>query len=153
MRTNTIDRPRMTEARINKYFELARQACKFSDMHKAHLGSVLIYKNKVISVGWNIGNKTSPVQKRFNKFRDYDPDDSSVINSIHSEMLCLHRARFLDIDWSKASLFTYREKKNGEKGLARSCPACYNYAKSLGLGSLYYSTEDGWGYEKIIYNT
>lgn len=153
MRTNTIDRPRMTEARINKYFELAKQACKFSDMKKAHLGSVLIYKNKVISVGWNVGTKTSPIQKEYNKYRDFDPDDSGTINSLHAEMLCLHRARNIDIDWSKASLFTYREKKNGDRGLARSCPACYNYAKLLGLGNLYYTTEmdKGWDYERIEY--
>lgn len=145
----TIDRPRMTEARINKYFELAKQACKFSDMKKANLGSVLIYKNKIISIGWNVGDKTSPIQKELNKYRGFDPDESGVVNSIHSEMLCLHRARNLDIDWSKASLFTYREKKNGDRGLARSCPACYNYAKQLGLGNLYYTTENGWDYEKI----
>lgn len=142
---------RMSEARINKYFELAKQACKFSDMKRANLGSVLIYKNKVISVGWNIGDKTSPIQKEYNKYRDFDPDDSDVINSIHSEILCLHRAKFLDIDWGRASLFTYRKKKSGGRGLARSCPACYNYAKSLGLGNLYYTTETkrGWGYERI----
>ena len=153
MRTNTIDRPRMAEARINKYFELARQACKFSDMKKARLGSVLVYKNKVVSVGWNIGDKTSPIQKEYNRYRNFNPNDSDVINSLHSEVLCLHRARFLDIDWSKSSLFTYREKKNGDKGLARSCPACYNYAKELGLGNLYYTTEmgKGWEYERIEY--
>ncbi len=150
---NTIDRPRMTEARIHKYFELARQACKFSDMKKANLGSILVYKNKVISVGWNIGTKTSPLQKEFNKFRNFNPDDSDVINSLHAEILCLHRANDLDIDWNKASLFTYRKKKNGDIGLARSCPACYNYAKTLGLGNLYYTTETGkgWGYERIEY--
>jgi len=139
----------MTEARINKYLKLAKEATKFSDMHKTHLGSVLVYKNKVISVGWNVESKTSPIQKEFNKYRNFDPDGSHTINSLHAEMLCLHRARFMDIDWGKASLFTYRVKKNGTKGLARSCPACYNYAKTLGLGDMYYTTDTSWGYERI----
>ena len=43
---NTIDRPRMTEARIHKYFDLAKQACKFSDMHKTKVGSVFVYKKQ-----------------------------------------------------------------------------------------------------------
>lgn len=153
MNTLTKDRlqPRMSETRIKKYLELAKGMCKFSDMHKAHLGSVLIYKNKVISVGWNVGSKTSPIQKEYNKYRKFNPEDSCVINSLHAEIFCLHKARNLDIDWSKASLFTYRQKKNGEQGLARSCPACHAYAMSLGLGNLYYSTEYGWGYERIEY--
>ena len=148
---STKYRPKMAQIRINKYFELAKEASKFSDMHKAHLGSVLVYKNKVISVGWNVESKTSPIQKEFNKYRNFDPDDSCIINSLHAEMLCLHRARFMDIDWSKTSLFTYRIKKNGDRGLAKSCPACYNYAKVLGLGHMYYTTDTGWDYEKLAY--
>ena len=142
----------MTETRIHKYLELAKEACKFSDMHKTHLGSVLVYKGKIISVGWNT-DRTSPIQKEFNKYRNFDPDESFAINSIHAEMMCLHKARDLDIEWNKASLFTYREKKNGDRGLARSCPACYNYAKLFGLGNLYYTTEmgKGWDYERIEY--
>lgn len=143
--------PPMTETRIEKYFALAKEACKFSDMHKAHLGSILVHKNKVISIGWNIGSKTSPIQKEYNKLRGFDPNLSEVVNSLHAEMLCLHRARNLDIEWGKASLFTYRIKKDGSQGLARSCPACMGYAKTLGLGNMYYTTEDGWAYEKIKY--
>lgn len=146
-----IYRPRMTETKIQKFLSLAKEASKFSDMKKTHLGSVLIYRNKVISVGWNVKSKTSPIQKEYNKLRGYDPNSSVAINSLHAEMMCLHKARNLDINWNRASLFTYRTKKDGSRGLAKSCPACMGYARYLGLGYIFYTTDTGWSYERIEY--
>ena len=48
---------------INKGFELAKNASEFSDYNKNNIriGSVIIYKNRVLGIGYNT-KKTSPIQ-------------------------------------------------------------------------------------------
>ena len=115
--------PRLTETRINHYLNLARNACYYSDFMKARLGAVLIYKGKVMSVGWN-STKTSPLQRQLNRYRGYD---------VHAEVACLAKVRDLDIDWGRASIFVYRVKKDGNAGLARPCKGCQALIKSMGI--------------------
>lgn len=140
--------PRLTETRINHYFNLARNACYYSDFMKARLGAVLIYKGKVMSVGWN-STKTSPLQRQLNRYRGYDVDASEAHNTLHAEVACLTKARDLDIDWGRASIFVYRIKKDESAGLARPCKGCQALIKSMGIKNVYYSTENGWAYERI----
>lgn len=140
--------PRLTETRINHYFNLARNACYYSDFMKARLGAVLIYKGKVMSVGWN-STKTSPLQRQLNRYRGYDVDASEAHNTLHAEVSCLTKVRDLDIDWGRASIFVYRIKKDGSAGLSYPCKGCMALIKSMGIKNIYFSTENGWGYEKI----
>lgn len=141
--------PRLTENRILHYLDLAKNACQYSDNHKAKLGSVIIYKNKVISVGWNVENKTNPLQKEYNYLRGYDPNASFAKNTIHAEISALVKIKNMNIDFKKAHLFVYRIKKNGKNGYARPCAACMGLAKSLGIQHIYFSTETNWSYERI----
>lgn len=141
--------PRLTETRINHYFNLARNACYYSDFMKARLGAVLIYKGKVMSVGWN-STKTSPLQKSLNKFRDYELDCGVAHHTLHAEVSCLAKVRDLDIDWGRASLFVCRIKKDGSRGLARPCVGCQALIKSMGIKNIYYTTNDnGWCFERM----
>ena len=140
--------PRLTETRINHYLNLARNACYYSDFMKARLGAVLIYKGKVMSVGWN-STKTSPLQRQLNRYRGYDVDAPESHNTLHAEVACLTKARDLDIDWGRASLFVYRIKYYGSRGLSRPCCGCQELIKSMGIKNIYYSTNNGWAYERI----
>lgn len=142
----------LSERRIKKYFDLAENASCLSDFHgtkKVKLGSVLIYKGKAVSVGWNT-DKTSPIQKQFNCLRELDTTNTNGVirHTLHSEMLCLVRAKDLDIDFSKTAIFTYRRKMDDTPGYARPCPACSEYIRQLGIKNIYYSTEDGFCYER-----
>lgn len=140
---------KLSKNRISHYFSLAENACCYSDNAITHVGAVLIYKNKVMSIGWNVQNKTHPIQREYNKLRGFNPDDSGVRNSLHAEMMCLLKAKDLDLDWNKCCLFVFRKKKTGIIGMARPCNACMGYIKSLGLKNIYYTTENGWAYECI----
>ena len=140
--------PRLSEARINHYFNLAHNACFYSDSPRTRLGAILVYKNKILSIGWN-QNKTSPLQKSLNRERGYDVEASNAYNTLHAEVNCLLKVKDLDIDWGKTSIFVYRIKKNGDSGLARPCKGCQALIKSLGIKNVYYSTDDGWGYERM----
>ena len=138
----------MTSNKAVHYLRLAKDACQYSDNKKARLGSVIVYKGKVISVGWNLGEKTHPLQKEFNKYRGYDPNDSTAFNTLHAEIHALLKINGLDIDWRKATVFVSRVKKDGSKGLAKPCKACETYMRELGIKNVYYTTDNGWGFER-----
>ena len=141
--------PRLTETRINHYFNLAKNASQYSDNKRARLGSVIIYKNKVVSVGWNVENKTNPLQEEYNRLRGYDVDVKFTKSSLHAEFSAMLRIKHMDIDFGKVHMFIYREKKDGTAGNARPCPACMGFAKTLGIKNIYYTTSEGRAYERI----
>ena len=124
---------------IKKFFKLAKTASKFSDYNKkkVHIGAVLVYKNKIISNGWN-SRKTNPIQYKYNKYREnlglgnrtYDAD--KILPCLHAEMKCLIDTKDLNIDWSKASIFVYRESCNKTR-MCKPCPSCAKALKDRGL--------------------
>lgn len=141
----------LSEYRIKKYFNLAKKASNMSDYmgnRRIRIGSVLVYKNKVVATGWNT-SKTSVLQAEYNELRGFDP--MCFRNVWHSEMLCLHRAEKLGIDFSRAALFVYREKCNGAAGMAKPCAACDAFIRKCGVKHIYYTTDKGWAYEYIKY--
>lgn len=141
--------PKLTENRIKHYFNLAHNACQYSDNKKAKLGSVIIYKNKILSVGWNLEDKTNPLQQEYNKLRDYDNNVENTKSSIHAEFAAMLKIKHMKIDFSKVHLFIYRERKDKSIGNARPCNACMGFAKDLGIKNIYYTTDAGWAYERI----
>lgn len=137
--------------RIRKYLSLAKNVSELSNFYKQHhLGCIITYKNKIISDGYN-SLKTNPVQKEYNKYRDYTLDTPNN-GSLHAEMMALIRCKDVDVDWNKVNVFIYREHANGNPALARSCPACLKALKDKGIKNIYYSTEhspNGYAYERI----
>lgn len=101
-----------------------------------------------MSIGYNLQDKTNPLQKRYNALRGFDPNASGIRNTIHAECHALLSAKFLDIDWKKAHVFIYRIKKDGSNGLARPCQACEAMLREKGIVHVYYSTDSGYCYEK-----
>ena len=144
------DLPRLSTSRIEHYLNLARNACYYSDYGKTRLGCIAVYKNKILSVGWN-SSKTSPLQRKYNKYRDYDIDVDLTKNTIHAEINCLNKIKDLEINWSKVNVFVFRIKKDDSRGMARPCKGCMAFIKSLGIKNIYYSTDliNGWAYERI----
>ena len=133
--------------KINRYLDMAKEASKNSDFTKHHLGAVAIYRGSLLATGCN-SCKTSPLQKKYNHEREYMVEASFAnTNSTHAECACLSKIRYLDIDFSKVKLYVYREHKNGVKALARPCPACQKMIKDIGIKEVWFTTENGYGYE------
>ena len=142
--------PRLTETRIAHYFQLAKNACQYSDNKRARLGSVIVYKNKILSIGWNVENKTNPLQQEYNKLRDYGGVDVRLTkSSLHAEFSAMLKIKNMDIDFGRVHMFVYRERKDNSIGYARPCEACMGFAKALGIKNIYYTTNNGWAYERI----
>lgn len=139
---------------INRFFKLAKNASKLSDYSKKkiHIGAILVYKNKIIANGWNT-QKTSPIQYKYNIYREnLNADRAFSANDhlpcVHAEMKCLIDSKDMDIDWSKVSLFVYRESCNKTR-MCRPCPSCEKALIDRGIKHIYYTSEKGYNYEKI----
>lgn len=133
--------------KINRYLDMAKEVSKYSDFTRQHLGAVAIYRGSLLATGYNTC-KTSPLQKKYNLERKYMVEASfKNTNSLHAEVACLSKIRYLDIDFSKVRLYVYREHKNGVKALARPCPACQKMIKDMGIKEVWFTTENGFGYE------
>lgn len=131
-----------------KFFSKARKAAEFSDFHKIHLGCVAVYQGSIIGIGYNV-NKTHPIQKYYNKYRSTGYKPSTLPPKLHAEISCLNSIRHLDINFSKVKLYIYRIRYDQDYGLSRPCPSCMAAIKDLGIRDIYYSTNDGFAYEKI----
>lgn len=132
-----------------KFFEKAKAASEMSDHSKYFLGSVVVYKNRIIGVGWNT-TKGSPLQQKYNEKYRFGKDDKDR-GCLHAEMLALLHARpyLKDLDMSKVSIYVYRGNKAGERRMSKPCRACCAYIKSLGIHNIFFTTEDGYCHEEI----
>lgn len=133
-----------------RFFEKAKAASEMSDHAKYFLGSVVVYKNKIIGVGWNT-TKGNPVQQKYNEKYRFGKDDKDM-GCLHAEMLAiLHSKPYLkDLDMSKVSIYVYRENRFGEIRMSRPCSACYSYIRELGIQNIYYTTKEGGYCHEVI---
>lgn len=131
---------------INKFFTLAKNASEFSDFDRVKIGSILVYKNKVISVGYNM-KKSHPYQKILNKYGKYNQD--KINNYLHSEINCLLNVKDLDVNWNKVYIFIYREDKNGSLAMCKPCSSCVNALKGIGIKKVFYTDKNGYNYIEL----
>lgn len=129
-----------------KHFSKARQIAGISDFKKIHIGCVAVYQGQIIGLGCN-ANKTHPMQKFYNRYRQ-QPDN--LLPKLHAEISCLNQIKHLNINFSKVKLYIYRIRKDQPYGMARPCPSCMAAIKDLGIKNVYYTTDAGYAYEKII---
>lgn len=131
-----------------RYFDKARQIADISDYNRIHIGCVAVYQGQVIGLGCNC-NKTHPAQKFYNKYRN--PSDS-MLPKLHAEISCLNQIKHLNINFTKVKLYIYRIRKNQPFGLSRPCPSCMAAIKDLGIRDIYYTTNDGFSFERLDKN-
>ena len=129
-----------------KYFSKARQIAGISDFKKIHIGCVAVYQGQIIGLGCN-ANKTHPMQKFYNRYRQ---QTDNLLPKLHAEISCLNQIKHLNINFTKVKLYIYRIRKDQPYGMARPCPSCMAAIKDLGIKNVYYTTDAGYAYEKII---
>ena len=133
-----------------RFFKEAKKESFLSDYDGQHLGAVAVYGDKIILAKAHNSNKTNTTQYFYNRYRiEQKSNIMSKPPRSHAEVNLLRKIRFLDIDFSRVSVYIYRELKNGELGMARCCPACMAALKSLGIKKICYTTDDGYAEERI----
>ena len=128
-----------------KYFLKARQVATISDYYKTHIGCVAVYQGQVVGLGCNT-NKTHPVQKFYNRYRE--PSDT-MLPKLHAEISCINQIKHLDINFSKVKLYIYRIRNDKPYGMSRPCPSCMAAIRDLGIRDIYYTTNEGYSYERL----
>ena len=128
-----------------RYFDKARQVATISDYNKTHIGCVAVLQGQVIGLGCNC-NKTHPTQKYYNRYRK--PSDS-MLPKLHAEISCINQIKNQNINFSKVRLYIYRIRKDQPFGLSRPCPSCMAAIRDLGIRDIYYTTNDGYSYERL----
>ena len=126
------------------YFKKASKIAEVSDFDKINIGCIAVYQGTIIGVGFNT-NKTHPIQKKYNRYRNGE----DFIPKLHAEINCLNSIRHLDINFTKVKLYIYRKRKTVKYGMCRPCPSCMAAIKDLGIKNIYYTTNDGYVYERI----
>ena len=134
-------------AKDYKFFSKAKQVAQVSDFAKIHVGCVAVYQGTIIGIGCNT-NKTHPIQKYYNKFREEQEVDI-LLPKLHAEINCLTSIRHMGINFSKVKLYIYRIRKDSRFGMCRPCPSCMAAIRDLGIKNIYYTTNDGYVHEKL----
>jgi tRNA(Arg) A34 adenosine deaminase TadA len=109
---------------------------------KIAIGSAIVKGNYVIAEGFN-KRKTHTFQHTQNKKTLY----TAPVPNLHAEIDALIHSRYNDL--TGCEIFVYREVTGGELGNCRPCKACMGALKDAGVKHLYYTTENGYYYERI----
>lgn len=145
-------------AKFNKsdmrYFDIAHRMADKSTYSQIHIGCIFVYKGHIIGSGYN-SNKTSPIQKRYNRYRAFKYDDKPVIHKNHAEISCMKSVpKSVDIatDWSKVKAYIYRVSpgKDSKFGLSRPCGGCLKMLKDKGIKHIYYTGDSSYVYEELF---
>ena len=138
-----------------RMFQQAKRVAKTSTYKTHSLGCVIVYKHHIISAASN-SNKTHPKQKEYNKkYRIFSRSNKPIMDTGHAEMLALYNIPYpigQKIDWSKVRVYVYRISKGHKHGfgISRPCDACLNALRDAGVRHLYYTTDTGYAYERIV---
>ena len=131
--------------REKSYFSATKAVSELSDHPRHKVGAVVVLKHRIVSSSCNSDTKTHPLQKQYNRYRF--TDDSP--HKCHAELLALLPLIKDNIDLSNASIFTYRQHRNGSLACARPCKSCIELIKDVGIRRIFYTTEDGYAREDL----
>ena len=133
----------------NRFFQIARDASLLSNFKIARVGAVVVQGKRILSSGHN-SMKTRPLQHRYNIYRHFQNYSDSIPRQ-HAEIDALSPLIGKEIDWSRVSIYIYRELKNGTPACSRPCEACMRLIKDLGIHDIYFIDEKGnYAHEKVI---
>ena len=133
-------------------FKIAKEVSKsanYNGCNDVKIGCVVTYKGSILAKGFNT-DKTHTKQNYYNKWRYKNTGNKYLPSKGHAELCALTKIQYLDIDFTKVHIYTYRELKNGQIALARPCPSCMAMIKDMGIKNIHYTTDCGFAAERIV---
>lgn len=133
-------------------FDAAKQASLDADYtggSRVRMGCVIAYKGSILAKGCN-SDKTHPMQEHYNKYRFKNNGPQYLPAKCHAELAAISKIKYLDIDFSEAHIYVYREFKDGKTAMARPCPACMRALRNIGIKKIHYTTNEGVAYERLL---
>jgi deoxycytidylate deaminase len=124
-------------------FRAARAVSEMSD-HRAKIGCVVVNKHRIISSGFNSRTKCHKVQAILDK----EIFGCDCPGKMHAETTALLPLIRDNVDLSRASIFVYRQHKDGTIACARPCARCERLIKQCGIKKIYFTVDNGFAEEK-----
>lgn len=124
-------------SKVERYLKYAEATSELSSYPRIKIGAVIVRKNSVLAVGVN-EEKSHPIQKRYNIYRDIDVE---IEHNIHAEMAALIKCRE---SLKGADIYIYRKDSNGNTAICKPCAACRKALLDSGIRRVYYTTSDGY---------
>ncbi len=117
----------------SKFFDLAKTISTRSDHHSHLIGCVITKKNRVVSVGFNQmkTHSKAPSPYRF----------------LHAEAHAILGTPLSDL--KGATVYVYRELKDGSPAMSRPCSYCLEMLRTVGIKKICF-TNDGYFNEEIL---
>lgn len=136
-----------------RMFNKAKEVAETSTYKLHSIGCVVVYKKKIVSMAAN-SCKSHPMQKKYNKYRNFNRTEKPIHDGGHAEILALSRISYpieQEIEWSKVKIYIYRISPGHESGmgLARPCPACLQAIRDKGIKDIYYTGNASYIYERL----
>lgn len=107
-----------------KFFNLARAVSQKSQHPQHKIGAVIVQKNRPVSIGFN---QLKTHRKSLHEWK-----------SIHAEFHAVLGVSKNDLDG--ATIYVFREHKDGTPAMARPCPSCLKTLKLAGIKKIAYTT-------------
>lgn len=126
------------------YFRAAKAVSELSDYPRHKLGCVIVSKHRIISSGCNSKSKCHPLQAKLDTEK-YGVECAGKCHAEISALLPLIRDK---VDLSNASLYVFRQHKDGTLAMARPCSSCQKMIKQLKIKKCFYTIENGYAVEK-----
>lgn len=126
------------------YFKAAKAVSELSD-HKHKIGCVVVDKHRIISSGHNSNTKCHALQAKL----DMERHGCWCPGKLHAETAALLALRGQDL--SRASIYIYREHKDGTYGMSKPCPSCEKLIRQAGIRHIYYTGNNSLIYEQFEY--
>lgn len=102
--------------------------------------SFILYKNKIVSIGFNNTKKTHPFNIK-NRYRSKENTDISSFVGTHSELAAVIKYGWEDLDGH--IMINTRINREGNITNSKPCFGCQNLIQQLNIKALYYTDIDG----------
>lgn len=126
------------------FFRAAQSISMLSD-HTCKTGCIIVDKHKIISSGHNSDTKCHPLQAKLDS-QQFSCFSSGKLHAETSAILPLLKTK---MDLSRATVYTYREFKDGTLAMSRPCLRCIKLIKSIGIKKIKYTTNNGYATEVL----
>jgi deoxycytidylate deaminase len=135
-----------TVGKHTKYFDmLEKMALALEPVARQRVAALLVYKNEVISVGYN-KKKSHPFQRQFAKHEE------AIF--LHAEVDCIKNALKSSDEAviSKSTMYVLRVKhpennhRKFVRGMSKPCAGCQRAIAQFDIKNVFYTTDDGFDY-------
>lgn len=125
--------------KLQKFMMRAKQVSEFSDYSKYMIGAVIVSNGKIISRGWS-QEKTHPFIEINGSYQT--PKGLHISKNIHAECAAIFKVKNKEILMG-ATIYVFRENKQGEIVNSRPCPMCEKVLRKYGFKKMVYTINGG----------